>query len=433
MPFTMTMPKLSPTMEEGTIAKWHAKEGDEVKSGSVLIEVATDKATVEHEALDGGFLRKILVPEGTSATVNQPIAVFTETADESIEGYSPEGEAPPPEGAEEAPPTDEGEAPKTEAPPPAPSGAMQQPAFVPAPPLEGYTLEGPTKPIGGRIPASPLARKLAAEKGIDLSSIKGSGPRGRVLSRDLDQGASQGVVSFSKPSRPTTPPGTYEEEPLSQMRKVVGKRLQESKTFIPHFYVTQEINAEPMALLREQFKAGGLKVTYNDFIMRGCALALKQHPEINSGFNTVSQSIIRFKTIDISLAVSLPDGLITPIVRHADYKNLGEISSEVRLLARKAREGKLAPEEFTGGSFTISNLGMFGVRDFIAVINPPQAAILAVGGLQEKPVVRNGQVIAGKTMAFTLSADHRVLDGVDSARFLATLQNLLENPALLVV
>ncbi|NGX47355.1 MAG: Dihydrolipoyllysine-residue acetyltransferase component of pyruvate dehydrogenase complex [Chlamydiae bacterium] len=430
MPFTLTMPKLSPTMEEGTIVKWRVKEGDHVGADDVLMEVATDKATVEHNAIDEGYVRKILIPDGGSARVNQPIAIFTETADESIEGYEPEGEAPPPPPTEEEVPAEEE---KEEVPAAAPAaGAIEQPAFAPLPPLEGYTFEEPTKPILGRIPSSPLARKLAQEKGIDIASIKGSGPRGRIMSRDLETGAQKGLVSFHH-EQPTIAPGSYEEEPLTQMRKVIGRRLQESKTFIPHFYVAQEIDAEPMIAIREQFKAGGLRVTFNDLILRATALTLKKHPEVNSGFNTVNSTLIRYKTIDIAIAVSIPDGLITPIVRHADYKNLEEISSEVRTLAKKARDGKLAPEEYTGGSFTISNLGMFGVRDFIAVINPPQAAILAIGGIQEKAVVKNGQVAPGKTMAFTLASDHRVVDGADAARFLGTLQIFLENPSLLVV
>ena len=431
MPFTVTMPKLSPTMEEGTIAKWHAKEGDHVASGDVLIEVATDKATVEHGALDEGYLRKILIPEGGEARVNQPIAIFTESADESIEGYKPEGDVP-----ESAPESVAEEKEKEEAPPsrgPAPKGgAMQQPAFVPEPPLEGYTYREPAS-FQGRILASPLARKLAAEKGVDLSTVKGSGPHGRIVGNDVETGGQKGLVSFGKKALPTTDPGTYEEEGLSPMRKAIGRRLQEAKTFIPHFYVTQEVDAMPMVRLREELKAGGLRVTFNDLIVRASALTLKQHPEVNSGFNTVTSSIIRFKTIDIAIAVSLPDGLITPILRHADHKNISEISSDVRALAKRAREGKLAREEYAGGSFTLSNLGMFGVRDFIAVINPPQAAILAIGGLQEKPVIKDGQIVPGKTMSFTLSSDHRVLDGVDAARFLATFRTFIENPSLLLV
>lgn len=437
MPFTVTMPKLSPTMEEGTIAKWHAKEGDHVKAGDVIIEVATDKATVEHSALDEGFLRKILISDGQIARVNQAIAIFTETQDESIEGYEPEGEKTPEVPSAEAKPENETKEPaqkEEKAPAPAQSGSgLREPAFAPPPPLEGYTFEGPTKAISGKIPASPLARKLAKEKGVDLGTIKGSGPHGRILSKDINAGAPSGVVSFGPIEPPTIPAGSYEEEPLSQMRKVIGKRLQESKTFIPHFYVTQEMDAIPMVGIREQCKAGGLKVTFNDLIVRAVALSLRKHPEINSGFNTVNSTIVRYQTIDVAVAVSIPDGLITPILRHTDYKNLGEISSEVKTLVKKARDGKLAPEEFTGGSFTISNLGMFGIRDFVGVINPPQAALLAVGGIIEKPVLKDGQVVPGKTISLTLSSDHRVIDGADAARFLQTLQLFIENPALLLV
>ncbi|NGX45455.1 MAG: Dihydrolipoyllysine-residue acetyltransferase component of pyruvate dehydrogenase complex [Chlamydiae bacterium] len=434
MPFTLTMPKLSPTMEEGTIAKWHASEGDFVNAGDVLMEVATDKATVEHDALDEGYLRKILVTEGSEAIVNQPIAIFTETADETIEGYEPEGAlvvtaAPAEEASEE-----EKAAPTTQAALPPTTGAgMSQPAFVPEPPLESYTFEKPTSAVGGRIPASPLARRLASEKGVDLSTIRGSGPGGRVVSEDLDSGQPAAIVAFGRQEEPTEMPGTFEEESLTPMRKAIGRRLQESKTFIPHFYVTQEIDAEPMVRIREELKKQGVRVTFNDFIMRATALTLRQHPEVNSGFDSVNNAIIRFKTIDISLAVSMEEGLVTPIVRHADYKNLGQISSEVRALAKRARAGKLSREEYAGGSFTISNLGMFGVRDFVAVINPPQAAILAIGGIQEKAVVKEGQVAAGKVLSVTLSADHRVVDGAASARFLVTLQGLLESPSALLI
>lgn len=429
MPFTVTMPKLSPTMEEGAIAKWRIKEGAHVAAGDVIIEVATDKATVEYAALDEGYLRKILIQEGDTAQVNQPIAIFTEKADESIEGYK----LPAPEVKEEKVEEKKEEVVTAAPAPKAAAGAMQQPAFVPEPPLTGYTAGGPTQPIQGRIPASPLARKLASEKGIDLASVKGSGPQGRIMSRDLETGQPAALVNFTHGEMPTIAPGTYEEEPMTQMRKAIGRRLQESKTFIPHFYVTQEVDAEPMLHLREQFKVGGLKATINDFVVRAVALSLRGHPEVNSGYNSVTPAIIRFKTIDVAVAVSLPEGLITPIIRHADYKNLGEISSEVRSLAKRAKEGKLAREEYVGGSFTISNLGMYGIRDFTAIINPPQAAILSVGGIQEKPVVRNGQVVAGKTLSVTLGADHRVLDGVGSAKFLQTLQKFLENPSLLVV
>jgi pyruvate dehydrogenase E2 component (dihydrolipoamide acetyltransferase) len=217
------------------------------------------------------------------------------------------------------------------------------------------------------------------------------------------------------------------------MRKIIGQRLQEAKTFIPHFYVTQEIDAERLISVRNELAAIGIKITYNDLVIRACALALKEHPEMNTGFNSVTQSIIQFKTIDIAIAVSLESGLITPIIRHADFKNVGQISSEVKNLAKRAREGKLAREEYVGGSFTVSNIGMFGVGEFKAIINPPQAAILAVGGILDQPIVKEGKVVPGKVMKCTLSADHRVLDGTDAAKFMKTLQKFLENASLLLL
>jgi pyruvate dehydrogenase E2 component (dihydrolipoamide acetyltransferase) len=253
------------------------------------------------------------------------------------------------------------------------------------------------------------------------------------MSRDLASAQPAGAVGFGRREVPQFAPGSFEEEALSPMRKVIAKRLQESKTFIPHFYVTQEIRADALFETHDQLKKSGLKVSYNDFVVRACALALRENPHVNSGFDSVGSKIIRFKTIDISVAVTLPEGLITPIVRHADFKNLGQISAEIKQLAEKAKQGKLAREEYVGGSFTVSNLGMFGVSDFVAVINPPQAAILAVGGIQDKPVVKNGQVVPGKTLTVTLSGDHRVVDGVDGAKFIKSVQKFLESPALLLL
>ncbi|MBS0620929.1 MAG: pyruvate dehydrogenase complex dihydrolipoamide acetyltransferase [Verrucomicrobia bacterium] len=432
MPFTFTMPKLSPTMEEGTIAKWRKKEGEYVKSGEVLIEVATDKATLEHAVLDAGWLRKILIPEGGSAIVNQAIAIFTEKQEESIEGYQPVGDVPKPPVQPQAPlPTSPVEEPPLFA--AGPTGSLQQPAFVPQPPLTDYVFPAPSGEIPERIPASPLARKLAKEKGIDLTTVKGTGPHGRVTSRDLELGQPAGKVTFGRREAPTIPPGTYEEEPLSYVRKVIGQRLQESKSFVPHFYCTQETHVDRLIRLREELLVAGLKISYNDCILRAAALALREHPEVNSGFNTVNQTIIRFKTVDISVAVSMEGGLITPIVRHADYKNLGQISQEMKSLASRAREGKLQPHEFVGGSFTVSNLGMYGISEFVSIINPPQAAILAVGGMEDRAIFSEGQIIPGKTMRLTVSADHRVVDGADIAKFLKTLQRYLENPSLLLL
>lgn len=429
MPFTVTMPKLSPTMEEGTIAKWHKKEGDKVDAGELLLEVATDKATVEYNALDEGFLRKILVPNGGHAVVNQPIAIFTEKANESIEGYQPEGTAP--AQAEVAP--KEGEKKKEEVFQKAKGASFEQPIFAPEPPLQEYEFAFPVGGAKKRIAASPLAKKIAKEKGLDLTSVKGSGPNGRISVKDLNLAGPDVAVSFDQREMPTEIPGSFEEIALSPMRKVIAQRLQQAKTFIPHIYVRQEIDADPLFNAREQLKNGNLKITFNDFVIRACALALKEHPQANSGFDSGKQAIIQFKTVDISVAVSVEGGLITPIIRHADFKNLGEISLEIKELATRAKLGKLKPEEYKGGSFTISNMGMYGVTDFAAIINPPQSAILAIGGIEERPCVKGGQVVVGKRMNLILSADHRVLDGAEAAKFIKTVQKYLENPSLLLI
>lgn len=436
MPSTITMPKLSPTMEVGTIVKWLIKEGAPIKAGDILFEVATDKATIEYSALDKGFLRKILVQEGQEAEVNQPVAVVTVSQNESIEGYQPEGIKTTESSMEKTK-----EAPKevlkqTQEKPQTVSKqqtGLSQPSFKPSAPLENYAFEWPTEDLEGRIKASPLAKKLAKEKGIDLTSIKGTGPNQRITSKDLDKGLADTLVSLGRRAQPGQSPGAYEEETLSPMRKVIGERLQASKTFIPHFYVTQEIIVDELVSMREQLKTFNIKLSFNDFLIRALALALKQHPDINSGFNSETQKIIRFKTIDISVAVSVEGGLITPIIRFADYKNVAEISAEVKVLVQKAKENKLKPEEFQGGSFTISNLGMFGIEHFTAVINPPQACILAVGGILEKPIVKDHQVTPAHVLTVTLSSDHRVVDGVAAAKFLTTLKNLLENPSILLL
>ncbi len=426
MPFTVTMPKLSPTMQEGTITKWHKKVGDKVNAGDILVDIATDKATVEFNAIDDGFLRKILIQEGQSGIVNQPMGIFTELANDNIEGYQPEGTMP--QVKEEKKPA----ATKEEAPKSNPTTTIPQAVFQPLPPLENYEFGFPTDEIPKRTPASPLAKKIAKEKGLDMTTVKGTGPGGRITSHDLNLAQPDLTVTFGRREKPTIVPGTFEEIPLSPMRKTISQRLQSAKNSIPHIYVHQEIDAEALFNAHEQLKNGNLKVSINDFIIRAVALALKEHPNCNSGFNAASQSLILFKTIDISVAVSVEGGLITPIIRHADYKNIGEISLEVKELAIRAKAGKLSPQEYQGGSFTISNMGMYGVSDFCAIINPPQAAILAVGAIEECPRVKNGQVIVGKKMHLVISADHRAIDGADAAKFLKTVQKYLENPALLL-
>lgn len=427
MPFTLTMPKLSPTMEMGTITKWMKVVGDLVKAGDVVFEVATDKATVEYVALDDGYLRKIICVEHQEARVNEAVAIFSETSQEDISSYIPEGlpvkiEVNPTSQSEYVPIeiTTEERIKKT----------SDMPLFTPEPALEGYQFPfscEPNKKI------SPYAKKIAKEKGLDLSTIQGSGPGGRIVSRDLNLCEAKSIVSFQKNEIPSIAPGTYELEPLTPMRKVIAKRLQESKTWIPHFYVKQDVDVELLLSIRNQLKEGGIKVTINDFMIRAVALTLREHPVINSGFDSSTNSIIRFKTIDIAVAVSVEAGLITPIVRCADYKSLSQIGVEVKALAEKAKKGKLVKEEYMGGSFTVSNLGMFGISEFQGIINPPQAAILSVSGIQERPVVKEGKIVPGNILNVSISSDHRVIDGTDAAKFLKRLQFYLENPALLLL
>ncbi len=437
MPFTVTMPKLSPTMEMGTIAKWLKKEGDFVHADEVLIEVATDKATVEYSALDEGWLRKILVKEGEEASINQAIAIFSIEKEESLESYStaeplsknqkveakstPDKETAEKENKSLGERISGGNDIKTYA----------QPLFQPEPPLTDYRFDYPTgKQI--KIKASPLAKKIAREKGLDLTTVKGSGPDGRIISKDLDRAQPSGNIAFGHRELPNVQPGTYEEVPLSPVRKIIGQRLQESKSFIPHFYINQTIDAEPIVHLREQLKSQEIKVSVNDIVIKAVAMSLRQHPKVNSGYNSVNQTIILYQTIDLSFAVSTEGGLITPIIRHADYKNIGEISLEVRRLAEQARNGKLETTQYKGGSFTISNLGMYGVTQFQAILNPPQSAILAVASIHDVPIIKNQNVVPGKVLNLSLSVDHRVIDGVDAALFLKTLKNLLENPVVLL-
>lgn len=427
MPFTLTMPKLSPTMEEGMIAKWHKKEGDFVEAGELILEVATDKATVEYNVIDAGWLRKILVKENVEAKVNQAIAVFTEEQNESIENYTPTGAVASTANAQ-APAA---VAKMQEQQPAAP---VNKPSFsLPEPPLASPEKKSLEEVPSGRILASPLAKKLAKEQGIDLALIKGSGPNQRIMKRDLENAPSASKTTHQGRLQPQHPPGAYYEEAMTPIRKVIGQRLQEAKSSIPHFYVQKAIHAESLLSFREQLQKLDVKVSVNDCIVKACALALKEYPNVNSGYHSANQTLIRFQTVDIAVAVTVQGGLITPIVRYADFKSLTEISKEIRELAKRAKEGKLDATEYKGGSFTISNLGMYGVTDFQAIINPPQAAILSVSSILDVPVVKNGCVVPGKVMNVTLSSDHRVVDGVAAAEFLNTLQKYLESPVSLLL
>jgi pyruvate dehydrogenase E2 component (dihydrolipoamide acetyltransferase) len=425
------MPSKSPTMTEGTIVAWRIKPGDQVKVGQVIAEIQTDKAVTEWESSDAGVVAEIVIPAGNVAQVNQVAAIFTTKAGEDIKDALAKAKE------KNAKIAGGGGAPA-----PAPAAATPAPAPVAAPtPAPAPAPSAPAAlPKGVRV--SPVAAKLAAALSVDLRAVKGSGPDGRIVRRDVEAAAKAGTAKLgaagaaAKPEKPKLKviraDANNSDVAMSPMRQIIGKRLLEAKTQIPHFYVSETVDAGALVALREQVNLlDGFKVTVNDLIVRASALALRAHPKLNATYH--GNSIKQYDSADISVAVAIPDGLITPIVAKAHTKTIKQIGDEVRVLAKKAVEGKLQPAEFQGGSFTISNLGMFGVAEFVAIINPPQVAILAVAGIKDVPVVKNGQIVPGKTMQLTLSADHRAVDGADAAAFLKTLRELLEAPATLLV
>lgn len=423
---TITLPKLSPTMEEGMIARWRKKEGDWVAAGEILVDIATDKATIEYACLDEGWLRKQLIPEGKSAAIYTPFAIFSSDATENIESavtaLTPSSPA---QDTTEHPiliPSEDSMVRVTK--------QRSRSCYSPPPPATSAPKKRWDK---DRLKASPLAKKLAKQQHLDLSTVQGSGPGGRIVSADLQHAQPDGMVTFGRIENPEYPAGSYIEQPLTPMRKAIAERLQFSKQEIPHFYLKQTIHAAPLIACKEQLLHLQLKVSYNDCIVRAVALALRHHPDVNVGFHEEHQTKIQYQTVDISVAVTVEGGLVTPIVRHADFKNLGQISSEIRELAHRAKEGKLKEEEYIGGSFCISNLGMYGIPEFAAVINPPHGAILAVGAIQETCSAEQGKIQPTHQIVVTLSADHRVIDGAVAAQFLKTLKNLLENPVGLVM
>lgn len=403
------MPKLSDTMSEGTILKWRFKEGDKVKQGDILVEIESDKADMELEAYDSGVLRKIFVAEGGKAKIGAPIAIIAD-AGEDISAL------------------------EQEAPPAAPPSAIQPPASAPAVPAAPAPTPAPAPALAvpsqgmadGRVKASPLARKIAAARQIDLRVLAGSGPQGRIVKRDLEGAATGSApVVRSFVSRPT------QEVSLSPIRKTIAKRMTESKQTVPQFYVTIEVDMEPAMAFRDQINSvEGVKIGFTDILVKACGSTLMRHPQVNASF--LGESSRQYGFAHVSIAVALDEGLVTPVVRHVEQKGLEQINAEIRDLVERARNRKLKPEEYSGGTFTISNLGMFGVDDFIAIVNPPEGAILAVGSIVEKPVVRNGQIVIGHTMKLTLSSDHRIIDGAVAARFLQDLRHVLEHPALLL-
>ncbi|MDG1864229.1 MAG: pyruvate dehydrogenase complex dihydrolipoamide acetyltransferase [Yoonia sp.] len=423
MPTEILMPALSPTMEEGTLAKWHVKEGDTVSSGDILAEIETDKATMEFEAVDEGVIGKIVIAEGTEGVkVNAVIAVLLE-----------DGESASDIGATSAAPA--AAAPKAEASPAATSPA----------------LAAPVAKDGNRIFATPLARRIAADKGLDLAAIAGSGPHGRIVKADVENATAAPKAAAAAPAAASAPaaaasmaagPSTdavikmysdrpFEEVKLDGMRKTIAARLTEAKQSVPHFYLRRDINLDALmkfrAQLNKQLEGRGVKLSVNDFIIKACALALQQVPEANAVW--AGDRTLKFTKSDVAVAVAIEGGLFTPVLRDSEMKSLSALSSEMKDLATRARDRKLAPHEYQGGSFAISNLGMFGIDNFDAIINPPHSAILAVGAGVKKPIVgADGELTVGTVMSTTLSVDHRVIDGALGANLLNAIKDNLENP-----
>jgi len=438
------MPKLSDTMTVGTLVKWLKKEGDAVKSGDMLAEVETDKATMELECFFDGTLLKIFAEAGSQVALGAPLCAVGKPG-ETVE--APAGKPAAPAAQEES--KKEAAASKAEAAPAPAASAEKKEAELKQP--SGSSSPAPAAPAraeGERVKISPLAKKLAAEKGVDASTVTGSGPGGRIVRTDIEAAAKKPkpAAASGKASGPSASfaggtvgaKGPIQEErtvAVSTMRGVIGKRLLESKTTIPHFYLEIEVDAEPLMALREQLNKGleksGVKLSVNDFILKGSAEALRRVPDVNAAWE--GTQIRYYGAAHVSFAVALPDGLITPVVRDAHEKSIFQVSAEAKSLGKLAKDKKLKPDQFTGGTFCVSNLGMMGIPKFFPIINPPNAAILGVGTTVTKPVVKNGQIVIGQTLTLTLSADHRVVDGAVGAQFLAALKSVLESPALLLV
>jgi len=459
MPIEIRMPALSPTMTEGNLARWLKKEGDEVHSGDVIAEIETDKATMEYEAVDEGRLGKIIVPEGAQGIkVNEPIALLLEEGEDAgaLAGFAPAARA------------GNGHSATSAEAPPAPVSPKTEPALAPPanpapqPPDQGRGGEGrgPVRGNGeGRVFASPLARRMAQHAGLDLAGIRGSGPQGRIVKADIDQalaqpGAAARPAAITAQPVPQMPVGTpvavaapvfakqqvvalagnppYTEKPHTAMRWVIARRLSESKQTVPHFYMSADCAIDELLKVRATLnEKSPSRISVNDFVIRASALALRQVPAANASWS--DDAILLWERVDVAVAVALDDGLITPIVKAADQKGLAQIAAETKDLAERARSGKLKLEEFQGGTFSISNLGMYGIREFAAVINPPHGCILAVGAGEPRPVVRDGQLAVATVMTCTLSCDHRVVDGAVGAQFLAAFKKLVEDPLTMLL
>jgi pyruvate dehydrogenase E2 component (dihydrolipoyllysine-residue acetyltransferase) len=408
----ITMPKLSDTMVEGTIARWKKKQGDPIEAGDILAEVETDKATMEMEAFDDGVLKEIYVSDGGVAKVGEKVALVL------AEGETAEAASAPP-------------APKADS---ATGGKPAESQAAPAP-----TPAAPAAPTGARVKASPLAKKIAAERGVGLESLQGSGPGGRVVAKDVpEKGAAPAAAAPAPaPKIQAAAAGQGDQRvPLSGMRRVIAERLLASKTQLPHFYLSIEVDASALMRLRKELNsanesAGLPKLTINDFVLLAVARAASSHPYINASW--AGDAIIQYGSVNISVAVAVDDGLVTPVIRDAHKLSLKEISSTVKDFAKRARDKKLKPEEYQGGTITVSTLGAYGIEQFFAIVNPPQAAIVAVGAIVKKPVVNaKNEIVVGERMTVSLSGDHRVVDGAVGAEYLGSLRKLIENPALML-
>jgi pyruvate dehydrogenase E2 component (dihydrolipoamide acetyltransferase) len=467
MPVNILMPALSPTMEKGNLAKWLKKEGEKVKPGDVIAEIETDKATMEYEAIDEGTLAKIVVPEGTQdVPVNQLIAVLAEEGEDvkaaaagAEKNAAPAAKpaAPAPKPASAGAPVASGET--------RPSGASREPQAQIRRPAEGERAPASKGELlvaaahgADRVFSSPLARRLAKDAGIDLARLRGSGPHGRVIARDVEaaksgKGLAAPAVATSAAAAPLAvqipaddkiralfEPGSYEVVPHDNIRKVIARRLLEAKLTIPHFYLTVDCNIDKLVAAREEINAAAVKdkegkpaykISVNDFVIKALALALQRVPDANVTWTEAA--MLRHRHADIGVAVSIPGGLITPVIRKAEQKSLSAISNEMKDFAARARARKLKPEEYQGGSSAVSNLGMYGVKEFYAIINPPHATILSVGAGEERAVVRNGKIEAAHLMTVGLATDHRAVDGALGAVLLSAFKALIENPVMMVV
>lgn len=420
------MPKLSDTMTEGVVAEWHVKVGEEVSSGDLLAEIETDKATMEFESFYDGILLHIGVEKGATAPVNDVLAIIGEKGENVEEILANAGSSAP-----AAAPAEEAKKEEKPAPAPAPAAETAAPKATPAPAPQAAPVASPN---GDRIFASPLAKKLAEDKGIDIALVKGTGENGRIVKRDVEH-----YVPYVPAAGGSTPVRTvaagqesYTDENVSQMRKTIARRLAESKFTAPHFYITMDIDMDNAMASRKAINSQeGVKVSFNDMVIKAVSMSLRKHPAINSAW--MGDFIRRNEHIHIGVAVAVDEGLLVPVIRFADSKGMSEIGAEVKQLAQAAKDKKLQPKDWEGNTFTISNLGMFGVEEFTAIVNPPDSCILAVGGIKQVPVVKDGAVVPGNVMKVTLSCDHRVVDGASGAAFLNTFKQYMENPVMMLV